>query len=182
MEHICTAGKGMKRIHSMSKHSVFCWTVSPWFLQCLTTDTFRLYNQLLPMLPIWAGWEIPIRLEVYSAPTRKLHQLTNNLITYHLSQYPNQTLGLVPSCAFGDFKVTKTKMLGIECMKCLVYQTNKKKYHYVVCILNDFWDFPGDSGIRNRPANAGDEGSMPGPGNSHMLWSHWAPEPQLFSQ
>ena len=120
----------------MSKHSVFCWTVSPWFLQCLTTDTFRLYNQLLPMLPIWAGWEIPIRLEVYSAPTRKLHQLTNNLITYHLSQYPNQTLGLVPSCAFGDFKVTRTKMLRIECMKFLVYQTNKKM---PPCSLHSQW-------------------------------------------
>lgn len=75
------------------------------------------------MLPIWAGREIPIRLEVYSAPTGKLHQLTNILITYHLSQYPDQTLGLVPSCAFGDFKVTRTKMLGIKCMKFPVYQT-----------------------------------------------------------
>ena len=115
--------------------------------------------------------KIAKRLEVYSAPTRKLHQLTNILITYHLSQYPNPTSGLVHSCAFGDFKVVRTNMLGIECMKFLVYQT-KKRCHHVVCILNDFWDFPGDSGIRNRPANAGDEGSMPGPGNSHMLWSH----------
>ena len=56
-------------------------------------------------------------------------------------------------------------MLGIECMKFPVYQTNKK-CHHVVCIPNYFWDFPGDSVIRTWPANAGDEGSMPGPGNS----------------
>ena len=31
------------------------------------------------------------------------------------------------------------------------------------------WDFPGDSVARKPPANAGDTGSIPGPGRSHML-------------
>ena len=32
-------------------------------------------------------------------------------------------------------------------------------------------DFPGGAVVKNLPANAGDTGSSPGPGRSHMLWS-----------
>ena len=32
--------------------------------------------------------------------------------------------------------------------------------------------FPGGSLVKNRPANAGDTGSGPGPGRSHMPWSN----------
>ena len=32
--------------------------------------------------------------------------------------------------------------------------------------------FPDDSLIRNLPANAGDTGSIPGPGRSHMVRSN----------
>ena len=34
-----------------------------------------------------------------------------------------------------------------------------------------FWDFPGGAVVKNPPANAGDTGSSPGPGRSHMPWS-----------
>ena len=33
-------------------------------------------------------------------------------------------------------------------------------------------DFPGGAGVKNPPANAGDTGSSPGPGRSHMPWSN----------
>ena len=33
-------------------------------------------------------------------------------------------------------------------------------------------DFPGDAVFKNPPANAGDTGSSPGPGRSHMPWSN----------
>ena len=33
-----------------------------------------------------------------------------------------------------------------------------------------FQDFPGGAMDRNLPANAGDMGSIPGPGRFHMLW------------
>ena len=33
-------------------------------------------------------------------------------------------------------------------------------------------DFPGGTVFKNLPANAGDTGSIPGPGRSHMLWSN----------
>ena len=33
-------------------------------------------------------------------------------------------------------------------------------------------DFPGDAVVKNLPANAGDTGSSPGPGRSHMPQSN----------
>ena len=35
--------------------------------------------------------------------------------------------------------------------------------------------------VKNLPASAGDMGSSPGLGRSHMLWSNWAREPRLLS-
>ena len=33
-------------------------------------------------------------------------------------------------------------------------------------------DFPSCAVVKNPPANAGDTGSIPGPGRSHMPWSN----------
>ena len=41
--------------------------------------------------------------------------------------------------------------------------------------------FPGGTMVENLPANAGDTGSSPGLGRSHMPRSNWAREPQLLS-
>ena len=41
--------------------------------------------------------------------------------------------------------------------------------------------FPGGAVVKNPPANAGDTGSSPGPGRSHMSWSNQARAPQLLS-
>ena len=41
--------------------------------------------------------------------------------------------------------------------------------------------FPGGAVVKNLPANAGDMGSSPGLGRSHMPRSSWAREPQLLS-
>ena len=43
------------------------------------------------------------------------------------------------------------------------------------------WGFPGRAVVENLPANAGDTGSSPGLGRSHMPRSGWAREPQLLS-
>ena len=40
---------------------------------------------------------------------------------------------------------------------------------------------PGGTVVKNPPANAGDVGSSPGPGRSHMLRSNWARASQLLS-
>ena len=34
------------------------------------------------------------------------------------------------------------------------------------------WDFPSGAVVKNLPVNAGDTGSSPGPGRSHMLRSN----------
>ena len=41
--------------------------------------------------------------------------------------------------------------------------------------------FPGGAVVESLPANAGDMGSSPGLGRSHMPRSKWAREPQLLS-
>ena len=41
--------------------------------------------------------------------------------------------------------------------------------------------FPGGAVVESLPANAGDTGSSPGLGRSHMPRSDWAREPQLLS-
>ena len=41
--------------------------------------------------------------------------------------------------------------------------------------------FPGGAVVENPPANAGDTGSSPGLGRSHMPRSNWAHELQLLS-
>ena len=43
------------------------------------------------------------------------------------------------------------------------------------------WGFPGGAVVGSLPANAGDAGSGPGLGGSHMLRSDWAREPRLLS-
>ena len=46
---------------------------------------------------------------------------------------------------------------------------------------NDVGGFPGGAVVENLPANAGDTGSSPGLGRSHMPRSNWARESQLLS-
>ena len=41
--------------------------------------------------------------------------------------------------------------------------------------------FPGGAAVESLPANAGDVGSSPGLGGSHVPRSNWAREPQLLS-
>ena len=43
------------------------------------------------------------------------------------------------------------------------------------------WGFPGGAVVGSPPANAGDTGSSPGLGRSHMPRSNWARAPQLLS-
>ena len=47
--------------------------------------------------------------------------------------------------------------------------------------IKRWWGFPGGAVVENLPANAGDMGSSPGLGGSHMPQSGWAREPQLLS-
>ena len=48
------------------------------------------------------------------------------------------------------------------------------RYHFtpvrlaIIKKATNNWDFPGGAVVKNPPANAGDTGSIPGPGRSHM--------------
>ena len=50
-----------------------------------------------------------------------------------------------------------------------------------LCSKNMFWDIPGGPLVENPLPNAGDTGSIPSLGRSHMPWSNWAQAPQLLS-
>ena len=58
---------------------------------------------------------------------------------------------------------------------------NIRREHGRLDINNYQWGFPGGAVVGSLPANAGDTGSRPGLGRSHMLRSNWAHEPQLLS-
>ena len=50
--------------------------------------------------------------------------------------------------------------LGLADANWCIYRMDKQKA--------PTWDFPGGTVVKNTPANAGDTGSSPGPGRSHM--------------
>ena len=65
---------------------------------------------------------------------------------------------------------------------CWPHQCKPSRGGHCLPIKNAvFGGFPGGAVVENLPANAGDTGSSPGLGRSHMPWSNWAREPQLLS-
>ena len=64
----------------------------------------------------------------------------------------------------------------------LGHKTNLNNCKRIEIIKSMFsWGFPGGAVVESLPANAGDMGSSPGLGRSHMLRSGWTHEPQLLS-
>ena len=53
--------------------------------------------------------------------------------------------------------------------------------HNTMRLEINYRGFPGGEVVENLPADAGDMGSSPGLGRSHMLPGTWAREPQLLS-
>ena len=62
-------------------------------------------------------------------------------------------------------------------------EINEKEMKETIAKINKTksWGFPGGAVVEILPANAGDTGSSPGLGRSHMPWRSWAREPQLLS-
>ena len=63
-------------------------------------------------------------------------------------------------------------LLGIYLDKTIIQKDHSKKI---------VQGFPGGAVVESPPAGAGDTGSSPGLGGSHMPRSNWACEPQLLS-
>ena len=85
------------------------------------------------------------------------------------------------------------KRLDINCRKNSVKNTNTWRLKNTLLNNQEITEeikeeikkylegFPGGAVVENLPANAGDTGSSPGLGGSHMPWSDLAREPQLLS-
>ena len=55
----------------------------------------------------------------------------------------------------------------------VLYKCNNKAWITAhLFTKNNVRGFPGGAVVKNPPANAGDTGSSPGPGRSHMPWSN----------
>ena len=65
-------------------------------------------------------------------------------------------------------RLEKRSMVGIGDHLEMVWKAYLKK---------GYWGFPGGAVVESLPANAGDTGSSPGLGGSHMPRSSWAREP-----
>ena len=76
----------------------------------------------------------------------------------------------LPNKPWNKEEVSKEIRKYLELKKPLQYNISKHR-----------GGFPGGTVVENLPANAGDTGSSPGLGRSHMPRSNWAREPQLLS-
>ena len=77
-------------------------------------------------------------------------------------------------------KIQSNKSLYLE-ERQITLQISQNQAHLKPSQKYSLWDFPGGTVVDNLSANAGDTGSSPGLGRSHMPWSNWAREPQLLS-
>ena len=121
------------------------------------------------------------------------------LICYVISQLSSFHIcvGLLLDCLFCSLDLFVYSYTNILCLNyynfIISFNTQSDlPYHPVLLFKNNFRDFPGGAVVKNPPANAGDTGSSPGPGGSHMPRSNYANaqplslrsrarEPQLLS-
>ena len=78
-----------------------------------------------------------------------------------------------------DSKVDFVASRGYSSLRCAVIfkmSDENKPQEQISCKWDSFkmrlGGFPGGAVVKNPPANAGDMGSSPGPGRSHMLRSN----------
>ena len=66
-------------------------------------------------------------------------------------------------------KVTRT---GQDKIIIIIRGGHQDDIQKTCCKIRSVLDFPGGTVVKNPPANAGDMGSIPGLGRSHMPWSN----------
>ena len=50
----------------------------------------------------------------------------------------------------------------------ITFKNTMMQWNDILHLRNEYWDFPGGAVVKNPAANAGDTGSSPGLGRSHM--------------
>ena len=82
----------------------------------------------------------------------------------------------------GIFKIPNVKSCQKVGLLVFIFASWMTEHQAVASQINKkVQGFPGGTVVKNPPANAGDTGSSPGLGRSHMPRSNWAREPQLLS-
>ena len=145
-------------LHTLTWNS---WPTSPHWTSlspCLVSDSVLRRGpwECGPRVP-WEGGHLLSLLQMKwnrsSAGTSCLYTLVTSTLQAHVG-----SAGVQPQ--IGIWRVQDT--LDAEGLKTLL-------------------GFPGGAVVENLPANAGDTGSSPGLGRSHMPRSNWAREPRLLS-
>ena len=83
----------------------------------------------------------------------------------------------------GRIRVNRSSLTGNLCYFIDQHLQLTHEFHSLFVLDSITWqldhlvkkglrDFPGGAVVKNPPANAGETGSSPGPGRSHMLWSN----------
>ena len=83
--------------------------------------------------------------------------------------------------SLSGFLVTPSVTLNQYNISLYHLSSGNTTYYCTLAIKIQYLGFPGGAVVENLPANAGDAGSSPGLGGSHMPRSNWACEPQLLS-
>ena len=80
-----------------------------------------------------------------------------------------------------NFILTSSGLLEDQRTRLVPKRSHVTNFNYRLLLKNLNRGFPGGAAVENLPANAGNTGSSPGLGRSHMPRSNQAHEPQLLS-
>ena len=132
----------------------------PWDPACLSTDAGEGHRQ---------------------RPDEK-HRRNAGLLACSVTFHQGRHLANCPAPAFfrPDSAVSDHLWLEQAMSVCLLHFSAWRK-ETTGMFLRISRGFPGGAVVESLPANAGDVGSSPGLGGSHMPRSNWACEPQLLS-
>ena len=70
---------------------------------------------------------------------------------------------------FNEFSKVAGYKINAQKSLAFLYTNNERSEREIKKTVSDF---PGGTVVKNPPASAGDMGSRPGPGRSHMPWSN----------
>ena len=95
---------------------------------------------------------------------------------------PQRALSLSKHEGWGHMSRSRSSRALCVCLRCCLSVIGHfSSWRAVFLFKKAYPGFPGGAVVENLPANAGDTGSSPGLGRSHVPRSNWAREPQLLS-